>query len=277
MRAQHDNVRTIDVDYSQSASARVSAEFFGGAPIPTKDCFGAPFYAYLHGIHAASNSLVLHLDADMLFGGGSQSWLEEAIATSKRRANVLVTGPLPGPPTADGRIPAAIAERHRRTQRYGSAPMVPGDLDHAYAFSHMTTRVFLLDRDRFSSDVTSLRRMRLLRPTYPRGLGHPPFFPLETVVSRAMHEHDLLRLNMLGTDAGMWFVHPPARRPGIESELPALIERVERGAVPEGQRGDDQVNGSMTGWVCEAAPGADPPPWRRIGRRVMRSGRNRAS
>ncbi len=273
MEARYPSVRVVDVDYSAIASTRVSEEFFAGREIPSKDCFGAPFYAYLYGLHMATHQLVLHLDADMLFGGGSQLWLREAVAALDSRSDVLVCAPLPGPPTADGVIPPKIAERHRRTQRYGSAPVPQQYSTPAYAFSHMSTRVFLLDRRRFASLVGSLRRMRLLRRGYPRGLGHPPFFPLETVLSRGMHRRNLVRLNMLGTDPGMWFVHPPARQPGLERELPRLIERVEQGDVPDQQRGDDQMNGSMFASPLEGTVAPAPRLLRRVGRRLLSSRR----
>lgn len=245
MGTRHPNVRAVEVDYSAQASSRVSDEFFGGADVPTKDCFGAPFYAYLHGLHAASNALVLHLDADILFGGGSRTWLREAIKVLQERPDVLVCAPLPGPPSADGRIPKRIADRHRRTQRYGSSPIPEKHSTLAYGFSHMSTRVFLVDRQQFASKVGALKPIRLLRRTYPRSLGHPPFFPLETVFSRAMHRRKLIRLNMLGSPPGMWYVHPPQRQAGLEVALPTLIERVEQGDIPLGQISDDQMNASM--------------------------------
>jgi hypothetical protein len=63
-------------------------------------------------------------------------------------------------------------------------------------------------------------------------------------------------LNILGDRPGMWFVHPPQRRPGLAEELPQLIARIERGDVPVGQHGDDQVNVSM---VPATAPTAARP------------------
>lgn len=269
MRMHHPHVRVVDVDYSEHASLSVSEEFFAGAAIPTKDFVGAPFYAYLHGLHTASNALVLHLDADMLFGGGSQSWLEEAITTLSSRPDVLVCAPLPGPPTKDGRIPTRVAEFHHRIQRYGSPPIPQQQATWDYGYTHMSTRVFLIDRQRFASYVGSLKPMRFLRRAYPRRRGHPAFYPLETVFSRAMHQRGLIRLNMLGTEPGMWFVHPPARQPGLERELPRLIERVEQGAVPDEQRGDDQMNDSMFGRALEGTFAPPSSLWRRVGRRVF--------
>ena len=269
LRMKHRHVRVVDVDYSEPASGFVSKEFFGGAPIPAKDFVGAPFYAYLHGLHSASNSLVLHLDADMLFGGGSQSWLEEAIAALNSRPDVLVCAPLAGPPTEDGAIPQSVADFHHRIQRYGSAPVLQQCETRSYAYAHMTSRVFLIDRERFARDVGSLKAMRFLRRAYPRRRGQAAFYPLETVFSRAMHRHGLIRLNMLGREPGMWFVHPPPRQPGIERELPRLIERVEQGEVPDGQRGDDQMNDSMFGEPTRDTFSPAPSLWRRIRKRVF--------
>jgi hypothetical protein len=269
MRGRHPNVRAVDVDYSDAEAALVSEEFFGGAPIPSKDCFGAPFYAYLHGLHAASNLLVLHLDADMLFGGRSESWLREATATLRTRSDVFVCAPLAGPPTSDGRMAPSIAARHANTQRYGSMPRPERPAMHSYSFRHMSTRVFLIDRQRFALRVGALKPMRLLRRTYPRRLGHPPFYPLETLLSRTMGQHSLLRLNMLGGAPGMWYLHPPQRDAGLADALPSLIERVEKGDIPAEQLGDDQMNDSMfLPAQARATPGPPPTSLVRVRRKI---------
>jgi hypothetical protein len=46
---------------------------------PAKDCFGAPFFAYFYGLATVETRYVLHVDCDLLFGGGSSMWITEAI------------------------------------------------------------------------------------------------------------------------------------------------------------------------------------------------------
>ena len=99
-----EGARVVPIDYGDEARARVSLEFFGGAPVPAKDFRGGPYYAYFFGLNAASNDLVLHTDSDIFFGGGSQTWLAEAASNMAARQEVLFSSPLPGPPAADGRL-----------------------------------------------------------------------------------------------------------------------------------------------------------------------------
>jgi hypothetical protein len=60
--------RVVTVDYGPAARVRVSAEFFGGGPVPAKDFRGGPYYGYFFGLNAATHDLVLHADSDLLFG-----------------------------------------------------------------------------------------------------------------------------------------------------------------------------------------------------------------
>ena len=96
--AGHPHARSVDVDYSWEARTAVERYFFSGEPMPAKDYRGAPFSAYFSALLAASHDHVLHFDSDMLFGGGSQTWLAEALQILETRPDVLACNPLPGPP-----------------------------------------------------------------------------------------------------------------------------------------------------------------------------------
>ncbi|NJN49734.1 MAG: glycosyltransferase family 2 protein [Alkalinema sp. RL_2_19] len=93
---EFENVRSVIVDYSPEAMQQVSQTFFGDARMPAKDFRGGPFYAYFYGLYAATYDYVFHIDSDLMFGGGSQTWIMEAIAFLQHYPNVLVCGPLPG-------------------------------------------------------------------------------------------------------------------------------------------------------------------------------------
>src|SRR6266568_7027687 len=88
--------RLCEVDYSASVAADIGVRFFGGRSVPAKDWNGGPFYSYFFGLHAASNNYVFHMDSDMMFGGGSQTWAGEAVRLLRERADVLICSPLPG-------------------------------------------------------------------------------------------------------------------------------------------------------------------------------------
>lgn len=256
-------VSVVDVDYGPRACAALSAAFLGGAAVPVKDSYGAPFHAYLFGLLAAGARYVLHADADMLYGGGSRTWLREALEVLRAREDVLVAGPYPGPPLEDGRIPDAVAARHAGAQRYGSAPQALGLAFPAMRFSHMSTRSFLIDLDRFRSAVGVLE----VEPTSPPrwSTTSPGPAPLEIALSRALADRDLARVDLLGSGPGMWVLHPPFRTEEFLRDLPEIIARVEAGDVPDGQRGDFDLNDAMVDWSAA----------RRRSRR--RQGRERAS
>lgn len=89
---------------SLEAVAAVSTMFFGGRSIPAKDFRGGPFYSYFFGLYSAKHNYVFHLNSDLMFGGGSSTWLAEAIKLLMERPDILVCTPLPGSPTADGQL-----------------------------------------------------------------------------------------------------------------------------------------------------------------------------
>lgn len=244
--AREPKVQVVDVDYSAPVVAELSAAFLGGAPVPVKDSYGAPFHAYLFGLLAARARYVLHADADMLYGGGSRDWLREALALLRSRDDVLIAGPYPGPPLRGGRIPDDVAVRHGGAQRYGSAPRPLALGFPAAEFSHMSTRSFLIDLDRFRGAVGALSVEA--SPPARWSTSPPGPAPLETALSRALRDHDLARVDLLGSGRGMWVLHPPFHSEPFLRELPAIIARVERGDVPDGQRGDFDLNDTMVDW-----------------------------
>jgi hypothetical protein len=239
-------VGVVEVDYSPQASAALSAAFLGGADVPVKDSYGAPFHAYLFGLLAAGAQYVLHADADMLYGGGSPTWMREALEVLRTREDALVAGPYPGPPLQDGRIPGAVAARHAAAQRYGSAPTALALGFPAAQFSHLSTRSFLIDLHRFRATVGALRVEATSPPRFSTVSPGPA--PLETALSRALTEHHLTRVDLLGSGPGMWVLHPPFRTEAFLRDLPAIIARVEAGDVPDGQRGDFDLNDAMVDW-----------------------------
>jgi hypothetical protein len=232
----HAHVQTVD--YGEQAMEAVGESFFGSSVMPAKDTKGAPIYPYFHGLQSARNDLVLHLDSDLMFGGGSQSWVAEAVALLAEHPEVLACNPLPGPPMATATL---------RTQS-GS----PFEHDsRAFRFRSLSTRLYLLDRGRLRERLLPLELggpIRLISLLKARLHGNPPYRAAEIVISDAMVAAGLSRVDFLGADPGMWSLHPPYRSPEFYQELPRLIERVESGDVPEAQRGDYELNDSMLDW-----------------------------
>jgi hypothetical protein len=235
---EHPAARIAEIDYAPQRMAEIADAYTGGEPIPAKDTKGAPFYPYFYGLHEAHNDLVLHLDSDLMFGGSSQTWIEEATALLAADPDVLVTSPLPGPPTADGSLRREAAPRFEH-----STP--------AYRFATLSTRLFLLDRARLRERLAPLRLLgpaRAISSAKARLHGNPPYRAAELVISEAMAKASVYRVDFLGADPGMWSLHPPYRSEEFYRELPRLIEQIERGEIPEGQRGDYELNDSMFDW-----------------------------
>jgi hypothetical protein len=235
---QHPSAHVSTVDYGVEAMRQIAESFLATPFIPAKDTKGAPFYPYFHGLHTARHDLVLHLDSDLMFGGGSQTWIAEACQLLVEQTDVLACNPLPGPPMAKPTLRTQSGSR----VRHGSL---------AFRFPSISTRLFLLDRRRLRERLLPLELqgpIRVVSRLKARMHGNPPFRAAEMVISETMERAGLSRVDFLGADPGMWSLHPPFRSPDFYRVLPRLIERIEAGDVPEAQRGDYDLNDSMIDW-----------------------------
>jgi hypothetical protein len=267
LAAEEAKVRLSRVEYSPAEAAPVEAMFFGGRPIPAKDHTGlCPIYAYFHGLASAAYDHVLHLDSDLLFGGGSRTWISEATDLLERRPDVLFCAPMAGPPTADGEIPRRVLER---AARWGGVYLGRDDEPMlAHRFGHVSSRLFFVDRARLVSLLAPIKpRLPQLRSRRSRLSASPSTVPrlvrarlrgrstcasFEDLMSHGMREAGRMRLDFLGKDPGMWSLHPVARTDEFLRALPRLVERVEVGDVPDEQRGDYDLHDSLL-------PGASAP------------------
>ncbi len=103
-------IEIAEVDYSPAAREAVRQRYFATSEdYPDKAFDGGPFHGYFYGLHRAKADYVVHIDSDMLFGGASQKWLDEAIGWLAKTPDALFAGPLSGPPRADG----SLADLHR--------------------------------------------------------------------------------------------------------------------------------------------------------------------
>jgi hypothetical protein len=249
-----EGARVIPVDYGAAARARVSGEFFGGRPVPRKDFRGGPYYGYFFGIGAASHDWVLHADSDIFFGGGSGTWLAEAVAEMKQHPEVVFSAPLPGPPAPDGRL---------RSQDGAAEQGVPW----AFRFDTMSTRLFLMSRERIRTAVGPLRPRRpaALRNSIKAWVeGNPPEDLPEHLFTDAMRANGLVRREALGSAPGMWSLHPPYRCADFYDKLPGLVRRVEAGDIPGAQRGIHDLNESLVDWSEATSALARNRWWRRL-------------
>jgi hypothetical protein len=260
-RERYPHLRMLEVDTSAAVAKQVADEFAAGRPIPEKDWRGAPIYAYFFGLWAAQHRYVMHMDSDMMYGGGSQSWVAEAVELLQSRPDVLLCSPLPGPPTADGSLTTQTLPREQMDSL-------------AFRADHVSTRVFMLDRERFKAKAGAIDLVPPSRHKVwlARVDGYPPHECAEWMLSRALAATGLVRIDFLGRDAGMWSVHPPYRSELFYDRLPSLIARIEAGDVTDAQRGGFDVDDSMIDWSS-----ARQPRWRRLARHCELAARNLVS
>jgi hypothetical protein len=236
--AEYGHAHVAEVDYSQAVADELARRYFGGKPVPAKDRNGGPFYSYFFGLYAAGHDYVLHTDSDVMYGGGSQTWIAEAVELLTDRDDVLACSPLPGPPTRDGHLTSQILEREPLRSL-------------AYRAGGLSSRVFMMHLPRFHQRIGELPLARLSPRRHWQAVfdGNPPFDLPECIWSQAMADHGLLRIDFLGDAEGMWSIHPPYRSPLFYERLPSLIHDVEVDNLPEAQRGDHDVNDSVIDWT----------------------------
>ncbi|MGZ6617123.1 MAG: hypothetical protein ACXVFQ_22210 [Solirubrobacteraceae bacterium] len=263
---RHRHARIAHVDYDSAAVDAVSRTFFAGKPVPRKDCYGKVVYPYFFGLLAARHRFVLHMDSDMLFGGGSSTWVGEARTLLHRRPETFSCSPLPGPPS--GRpLTSEVASGHARSRRRRAVttrvvPFAASDVaGPAFRLSRVSTRDFMIDRSRFDHGAIVMRARRAsarnLLAAVGKGRvasGDPRYAPAEDLLSRAMHVHGMTRVDFLGRPPGMWSVHPATRSEAFLRLLPDLVRRIEDGEVSDAQRGDYDLHDSMLDLASAASP-----------------------
>jgi hypothetical protein len=245
VRNTYPQLQVIDVDYSEVTRRDVARYFFNVDSIPIKAWDGGPFYSYFFGLYAANARYIMHFDGDMMFGGGSKTWMREAIACLEQRPDVLVTAPFPGPPRADGQI---FGHDGADAFRYSREAMA----EPAYRHMAVSTRAFMLDINRFKDKLGAFPRLRpsSRQRLKSRLLGHAPeALEAEVVLSKTLQGAGMYRIDLLGAQPGMWSLHPPYRSEEFFRRLPEFVRAVETGNVPDGQRGHYDLNDSMIDWT----------------------------
>lgn len=262
MQQEHPGLIIDPVSYDAQTRTEIGQAFFSATPgWPDRAFDGGPFYVYFHGLLRANADYVLHMDSDMLFGGGSQSWIDEAIALFESEQDALFIGPFPGPPRADGSLDPEIHDGFPGLKDLSGPVRLSGPAP-AYRFTTVSTRIFMMNMARFSSRIGSLN---LLRPDFKRRMRARAFgemprsMPAEEMLSAALGAHGLSRIDYLGQGDGMFSLHPPYRTAEFYQRLPDLISRIEQGNIPDGQKGDFDINSSMIDWspaLAEKRPAA---------------------
>lgn len=231
------DVRIEYVDYSPIARDRVEREWCGRGRLPTKDFRGGPSYAYFYGLSAAKGRFIIHSDADIFFGGRSSTWVSEAIELYNRYSDILFLGALSGPPNAECRILSLPCQQSSRAHG-------------GHVFDFMSTRFFMIDRVRFKEKVGMFAPSRpSLRSVVKAFVEGNPMWDLpEHWMTKRMQESKMCRFEFLGEGSGMWYLHPPYRCDDFFAKIDWLIRAVEKGELPDSQRGYHDFTNSMVDW-----------------------------
>jgi hypothetical protein len=226
--------RVVDINYDQDYRNQVYRTHFGSLIRFTHNYKGYPILGSIFPLEECKSDYMLHFDSDMmLYQKPGYSWVEEGMDLMQRHPNLMFVRPLAGPPTEDGTI-------------YQSCPYEK-DLDGFYKFKFFSSRVYLINRERFKQLLPlpkiwrSYRRQFinrlpvLMKTLYSNVTGKGSLDSWEIMVSRKLEQTDYVR-GML-TNPNAWTLHPKERSPRFIQALPHIIERVEAGKYPAGQAG----------------------------------------
>lgn len=228
------SLRVHEIDYSPETTINTYSKYFGKS-IPTHDYRGAPVYGYIYGIEEAKEDFVVHIDSDMFFGGLSQTWVTEALELMKSNENVLVTGPLPGPPHPEKKLVGQ--------SRYFA--FKPGD--YHFGFYSMSTRIFMLNKKRLYG-MLKPHKPAFQQRVFGMMEGFDSLEALEIIISNFMKSKKLIRVDFKGKQPGLWSIHPTYRSEEFYNRIPEMIERVINNDVPEEQLGYYNFSMNFIDW-----------------------------
>lgn len=231
-----EKVRIDHISYKHEKVREISRCFFSRDEMPLKDFRGGPFYQYFYGLYASKYDYILHIDSDMLFGGNVKFWIKQAIQLLEED-KLVACSPLPGPPEENEQL---FNQSYTKKQEY----------PHTYFFPHFSTRVFFIHREKFIQKMEGLSPARCSSRGVFKAIidGNPSYDLPENIFSTLMCRKNLLRADFLGEPPGFWSLHPPYRTDEFFEKLPEIINMVESGTIPDGQRGYYDINDSLVDW-----------------------------
>ena len=172
----------------------------------------------------------------MFFGGMSQTWISEAMALYESDSTILFINPVAGPPRSDGTL---VGQNYKL---YQSKP-------YFFQFNGMSTRLFFVDKKRlFKTAINKIISHKLgefVRAIYR---NNPPYRLPEDILSDYLVENKFIRVDFLGTNNGLWSLHPPYRTAQFYQDLPKIISKIERNEVPESQKGFYDIVDELVDW-----------------------------
>jgi hypothetical protein len=176
------------------------------------------------------------LDADMFLGGGSQTWISEAIDLLSSKEDIFTCSPLPGPP-------------HPQKILVGQPAAVKTDGSYRYKFYGMSTRIFMIKRNAFEKQKLQLSVPAARKFVTALIRGNPAYNLPEHIISAYMSKHSLERIDFLGSGDGIWSLHPPYRTASFYNDLPQLIKGVVTNTLDSSQDGFYDIVDEVCDWT----------------------------
>jgi hypothetical protein len=190
----------------------LSLQFFGpnAPPLPSKDYRGGPFLAYFLGFAEAKFDWLLHLDADMMFSGQNNLWLNKACQLLIDHPELACISPPGGP-------------AHPNTQRN-----VRSDF--------FSTRSFLINRKKLYHALSLSYRLEEAQEN--QNWVTPYAELVEIILNQWMKKESLWRADFSDCESEIWSLHPPVPLlPEFLTYLPQLLIHLELGTLPKVQTG----------------------------------------
>lgn len=206
----------------------LSRKYAGGWVRETHDCWGFALMSYLAAVEVPRTRYVIHYDADILLHQApGTDWAVEAIGWMRDQERAVAATPRISPPFARWTGHPDAPSLHEGLP----ATPVPGGWSNAW----FSTRALLVDRERLERYLPLLRPPYLLEVLARKTLrrSYPP--SPEIMLFRGVGGRGGWRLNLSAETS--WLLHPVVKTPEYVALLPRIKASVDRGEVPESQRG----------------------------------------
>jgi len=226
----------------------------------THDWSGCALTAYLSAFEVVDTKYLLHYDADMLLyqAPGREDWSVtakrwiESPPAGEEKEFVVAASPRHSPPFVPQGSPEDLPER---VCGVPTRPVPGGWLDNWFS-----TRCFLIHRPRLFETLPLLRGRVLIEHLARVALRKSwPLSP-EVMMHHAIGRAQKGRRLLLG-DQDVWLLHPAQKPAEYLALLPAIMDSIRRGVVPEGQRG--YANIALSLWqefLAKEVPAAQALP-----------------
>lgn len=218
--------QVINIDYSKAYRNQVYKKHFGKTMWQTHNFRGYPILGSIFSIEQAATDYLVHFDSDMLlYQDHGYNWIEAGIKLLQQHQEVIFVLPLSGPPTNNGTL----------LQQTMDGEPYEHDICGFYRFKTFTSRVFLIDRQRFER-LLPLRLEIPLRSKIKDYLTKRSTVPSwEVMVGNRLEETSYTRVDLDSPHA--WTLHPNVRCQKFFHALPSIIKKIEAGWYPSGQAG----------------------------------------